>query len=199
MLTLSRRGYIFNPPPEFPNKLINEICKELTVAPKENGFNLPTQFRLYFKSKNGEFIFPRYYGLKQFDASKLGQTSIPLPIQKPEIAEQEQRKIRTKEVFCEEPKLGSEPDPDYYFISKFNDFFKLNLDINNACSSISEYRQALDEIKRKLKLRIDLLCKMEELRQFGIIEVEEYKDNVKKIFIECVPRLLEFYNSILSI
>lgn len=66
MLTLSRRGYIFNPPPEFPNKLIGEICKELTVAPKENGFNMPTQFRLYFKSKKGEYIFPRYYGLKQF-------------------------------------------------------------------------------------------------------------------------------------
>lgn len=138
-------------------------------------------------------------GQKPFDPSKLGQTRIPLPILDPNVAEKEQRRVRTKKVFCEEPKLGSEPDPDYYFISKFKEFFKLKLDINNACSSISEYRQALDEIKRVLKLKIDLICQIDDLKQFGIIEVEEYKDNVKKIFIECVPKLLEFYNSILSI
>lgn len=132
-------------------------------------------------------------GQELFDASKLGQTRIPVGISDPKIVEEQQRKIRNKEVFCEEP------EPDYYFISKFKEFFKLDLDLNIACSSISEYRQALDEIKRVLKLKIDLICKIEELRQFGIIEVEEYKDNVKKKFIECMPRLLEFYHSILSI
>ncbi len=62
---LGRNGYVLKAGNAFPEDFINGIKKDLSVAPKENGYNLPRIFRVYHENKNGDLVFPRYYGLKK--------------------------------------------------------------------------------------------------------------------------------------
>lgn len=62
---LGRNGYILKGGHSFPESFINDIKNELSVAPKENGYNLPRIFRLYYERGNGDLILPRYYGIKK--------------------------------------------------------------------------------------------------------------------------------------
>lgn len=70
---LGRNGYILKGGHSFPESFINDIKTELSVAPKENGYNLPRIFRLYYERGNEDLILPRYYGIK-----KLGEPTINL-------------------------------------------------------------------------------------------------------------------------
>lgn len=63
---LGRNGYILKGGHPYPEDFINKIKKELSVAPKDNGYNIPRIFRLYYERANGDLIMPRYYGLKKF-------------------------------------------------------------------------------------------------------------------------------------
>jgi len=65
MTELSRSGYILKTGHMYPEMFIDDIKKDLSVAPKENGYNLPRIFRVYYERLNGDLVMPRYYGLKK--------------------------------------------------------------------------------------------------------------------------------------
>ena len=62
---LGRNGYVLKAGHAFPESFINDIKNELCVSPKENGYNLPRIFRLYYERGNGDLVLPRYYGIKK--------------------------------------------------------------------------------------------------------------------------------------
>jgi len=62
---LGRNGYTLKAGHAFPEAFINDIKKDLSVAPKDNGYNLPRIFRVYYERTNGDLVMPRYYALKK--------------------------------------------------------------------------------------------------------------------------------------
>lgn len=63
--TLGRNGYILKAGHPYPDQFLEELVKDLTVTPKDNGYSQPRRFALYTLDKKGNYILPRYYGVNK--------------------------------------------------------------------------------------------------------------------------------------
>ena len=65
---LGRNGYVLKKGHVYPSIFIEELKTELTVAPKDTGYNIPRKFRLYHETPKGDLVFPRFYGQDRLGA-----------------------------------------------------------------------------------------------------------------------------------